>query len=223
MELEKFLICAKCAILFNSKEAHFENCLVDEPIINYKDGKNISCYTCGREDVDYSQSELEKKEFARCIKCESNCQTKRCYKYDYLWTLHTEQVHKLDINRQLLFYTKEFNIEKVKELLEAGANPNIIFKQYTIRGWGYHYVLCYNFDGSIINNKKSIFLSSLHNCIEEFRWADNDNFKNKIIHTAKILLDFGAEKEKNKELFESYLGKFAEEDGLKYTFYSLFE
>lgn len=223
--MDKYIKCPKCAKLCNYKENHFENCTVDEPIINYVNGINLCCYTCGRKDVNYSPSELENPEKARCRECESSCITERCYKYDYLWSARTDQIHKLDLNKQLLYYTNEWNIPKMKEVLEKGANPNYEYIQDYYRGHGRFYLLYYNEDGSeMFAEDKKIRDSAINYCITEFRFCENDKQRNKIIEMAKLLIEFGADKIKGKEKLETYLSKsLAQKDVMRWNFYSLFE
>jgi hypothetical protein len=228
MNSNKYVYCPKCGLFSNFEDRHYETCQSEEAIENYIDGVNICCYACGRQDVEYSDASLEKKELAVCKRCEKNCRTKKYFKYEYLWSYNTHQVHKLSIDRQLVFYVREFNINKIKELLKKGANANYIHKQDTIRNYGYHYILLYNNDGSSMNENNNNLTDTnlLEHCITEFRWTydvDDEQLCNKIIKSAKLLLDHGANKKTGKDFFESYLGKFTEKDGLKYTFYSIFE
>lgn len=227
MEIEKYIKCAKCAGLYNYKDNHYEKCTIDEYFVNYKDGINICCYICGKEDVRYSSYELENPECARCVNCEADCRTKRTYKYDYLWSAHTNQVHKLSLDRQLMYYVRKWNLLKMREILEKGANPNFEFRQDYYRGHGHFYLLYYNADGTEMNTSGEnnlINQSPLRHCIEEFRFCDSDDQRNKIIEMAKLLIEFGANVIEEKIFFESYLGKYQnKEDGLRHVFYSLFE
>ena len=60
------------------------------------------------------------------MNCEADCRTKRTYKYDYLWSVHKNQVHKLSLDRQLMYYVCKWNLLKMREILEKGANHKFI-------------------------------------------------------------------------------------------------
>lgn len=225
MEPERYIKCSNCAGVFNYNDRHPSTCNFPNLEITFKDGINICCWTCGREDVEYSEKELEKKEQARCTRCESNCRMQKFKQFEHLYSYHTDQVHKLEIDRQLQFYVREGNLIKVKKLLEKGANPNYIFNQATFSADGCWYVLWYNADGSINTEPTHPALreTMLSICIGNFRYGDYENDFIREFQIAKLLVEYGANTNDELQVYEKLCGKYEEGDGIRYDFYSLLQ
>ena len=101
--------CAYCAQLFNLFDDHILNCNT-----NYdKDlNKVLSCYSCGNENInEFSKSQLNRGEMARCNKCVNIDNKQKYAKYDYLYSSS--------------YYTKEKYKHIDKELYGAISNEII--------------------------------------------------------------------------------------------------
>jgi len=126
MEEEKYIKCKYCSGTYKYEDHHVERCKA-----NYDEVRGIlCCYSCGEENKNYSQSQLAKKDKARCTECVINHTIQKFapYLHLYSWAPRgtTEVLPMMSINAQLIHYVSNLNFKKVRTLLAQHANPNYI-------------------------------------------------------------------------------------------------
>jgi hypothetical protein len=218
--------CAYCAQLFNLFDDHILNC-----ITNYdKDlDKVLSCYSCGNENInEFSKSQLNKRENARCNECVNNGNNLKYAKYDYLYWSHYNTKYKykhIDDELYCIIFNKEISEETLnlmKKLLNDGGNPN-----YDRQDTYYHerceHIYLYNEDGTEFPETTYFQpTSSLKSCI--FSFSDclkSDDDRNLLIKYAKLLIEYGANKENGKKIYEDRYGIPEQQNQPWYSLYSL--
>lgn len=205
--------CPYCNELlpYNDKKTHMDNC---NPNWNEING-TLYCYSCGKLNTDknlFTSSQLNKEHLARCKECVTNNNYNKYVKYKY--TISASYINNtnlfydnkmLKLNKELYSYASDFNYEKVLELLQQGANPNYV-RQADIIEWIEYTDICdkkyicpvgfylYDENGNEISEKASYQpTTAFRSCIFSLS-SVYCNFNN-IYKTAKLLLEFGADKE----------------------------
>lgn len=202
IEIEKYIKCKYCGQICIYNSLHQENC-----ITNWNENSGLkSCYSCG---IDYnekifSQTQLKKDFLARCIKCVSTNPNKiiKHEKYIHLYkkSINEKIVSIQNINKQLEYYIKELNEEKIYELLKSGADPNYSRQKTIYDNKNHEYVYLYDSNGNEIkenddDNNVIQPINPLRLCI--FYLCDCTNTDEKfrlIFNIAKLLIDYRADK-----------------------------
>ncbi len=207
---EKYIKCKHCGIICNLNSSHIEEC-----IINWNDLDGIqSCYTCGKSNSSYSKKQLELGFRARCINCVKKGYAEKyapfiyCYKkllYDNIY------LDKITLNKQLEYYVKELDVDKVKELLIKGANPNYHRQETVFLNTTDREVYLWTKDGEEIMQNEKEFLQPitplrlcvfyLSNCL--FTWNDIE----KLYSIGKLLIEYGADKKDALLYFNDLYGE----------------
>jgi len=202
----QYIKCPYCSKTVSYNENHLNIC-----IPNYVDGILLNCYSCGKQNKKYSNSQLTKEDKARCIDCVSNDIKTKFMPYRHLYINEYHREH-YDVNntidKQLEFAVGELNLPKVNELLEIGANPNYN-RQDTFQPINkFIRLLSYNADGSEKPENDDIQPSTpLKLCV--FRFSDCDltcSQRSTLIKIAEQLIKYGASAIEAKEYYECRYG-----------------
>ena len=211
MEAEKYIRCPYCSNLFNYNENHPMTCTS-----NYQDGKILWCFGCGESNKEYSSSQTQKEDKARCTECVSGNKIHKYEPYDYLYySNYNNNIQNININKQLEHSVGCLELDITNELLMAGANPNYK-RQLTFRPY-----LLYNADGTECPEEDDEQpTTSLKLCV--FRFSDcclEEKDKIVIIEIAKLLIRFGANKEEAIAYYKMRYGIPDKTNDLFHTLY----
>ncbi len=191
-----YIKCKYCGITNELNSFHMKKC-----ITNWDLNTGLkSCFSCGKTDQTYSSKQLSLDHKARCTNCIKYNKNDQYAPFTHLYKkiLFTEtHIHLLDIDSQLEYYTQETNFDKVKQLLESGANPNYC-RQKTISNITDNNVLVYTKDGNKVpESDKEIpqpktplrmCVFNLTNC-----FATRNDLE-RLIQITKLLIEYGADK-----------------------------
>jgi hypothetical protein len=204
--------CTYCKSIFPSNDEKNHTC---HPNFD-KDVGILFCYSCGDSSGNYTQSQLNKDDKARCKKCVNINNFHRYSQYD----------HIIDFDESLNESVGDLDLEQTRYLLEkCNANANCP-RQKTICISPMKYVSCYNSDGSKILDINSYQPTTpLKLCI--FKMSDCTltlNDQQRIVNIAQLLIAYGATNFHDAiEYFESRYGKrICDELCPYYKLYSLF-
>lgn len=142
-EIEKYIRCRYCSELYNYNNDH-------KCIDNYKEDKIIYCYRCGEKNKEYSNTQLLKKEKARCKTCILYGEKTRYAPYSYLYEgKHDDVLDLMHINKKLIYYITNLDLQKVNELLkDDNINPNYMRQDNFFDTKEHRWACWYNKDGS---------------------------------------------------------------------------
>ncbi len=206
---EHYIKCKYCAQVCKLDSDHVENC-----VINWNDSSGLkACFSCGNPNSSYSKTQLELGFRARCINCVKN---KIHSKYEPNIHLYkklvgdSKNISMLNINKQLEYYVGEYNVEKVRELLIQGANPNYCRQASIYLNNFDRHVFIYDEFGNEIPESDNEFLqpiNPLRLCIFYLSNMLNsyEDLK-KIIEISKNLIKFGADKSDGLKYFRELYG-----------------
>ena len=196
----KYIKCKYCSGLYNYYDKHVINCAN-----NYDETNGILfCYSCNGTNKQYSKTQQQKRDKARCLECVTNNTMHKYAPYLHLYQ-PMSKVELMNINAQLYYCVEDLNLSKMRELLEQGADPNYCRQDLFFDDNENEWIYWYNKDGTekgeidyyqpITPLNLCVFLFS--NCL--FEKKDQYN----IILMAKILIQFGAQTFNAIKYFES--------------------
>ena len=215
---DECICCLYCGLFFNDVTHPLHCC--DQM------GELISCYSCNQSyDASscsglFSKNQLQKEHLARCNKCVQEKNTTKYAKYEYLYhdKNYMSFLDKLHINKQLVHYVSMNNVEKVKELLAFGANPN-----YNRQKQLDHHVYLYDPKGVEIEERNdSQPTNSLRLCIFQLNtcyYTAQEFEKNQTI--AEWLCKYGANKQDGLAYFHTLFTTIYPEEGEMMKMYHL--
>lgn len=218
MSSQLYIKCPYCSKTVIYGDEHLENCCT-----NYIDETLLFCYSCGKNNNKFSNSQLEKKrDKARCIECVKNNTVTKFEPFDYLFRDKCSEKNTEHFDSQLMNAISKLDLEKVNELLLLNANVNYVSQESFYCPIEFSYLLSYNDDGS---EKKDLDITSastpLKLCV--FKFSDivlSEHDKLKIIDIATQLIKFGASVTEATEYFVSRYGISSDKD-LYQLFYEL--
>jgi hypothetical protein len=196
----EYIICPYCKILTNEIE-HPNRCIPEE-------SETLLCYTCFKPNKSYSSKQLTKGVMAKCKDCVEDGKTTRYTRYGlYYGSSWGSGPFTFNVNKKLYFFAGELEVEKVRNLLEAGADPNYI-RQKTISSNvvpGYKEVYVYNKHGEVIPDlEPNQPTTPLKYVIFRVGHPDiQQNYSEEIIEIIKLLLEKGANRQEGLDYFNN--------------------
>lgn len=200
MNTQDNFICEYCGKIITNILDHIEKCSSDNSRNYDENGKVLRCYSCGLTDQEYSKSQLS-VEKSRCKNCvASNIKEKhKPFAYPAYKGVKND-------NTELMENVERIDLEKVRELLEKGANAN-----YHRQDYFYNVIqnrAKYNFDGSEKEeNDKKQPCTPLKMCV--FRFSDcviGLEQRREIIKIVELLLSYGGDRMEALEYFWDLYG-----------------
>ncbi len=203
-----YLMCPYCGVLFSFAQAH-ETKLEQSHIKNctgtYDPAVGITnCYSCGKTDGSYTNSQIAKEHKARCKECIGSDNKNRFGQWDYLATggpWEPEPNPHKPPNHKLTHWVSEGKVDQVHKQLELGADPNYIRQDYVANHWPEYDIYIrslhlFDANGNEIPEEDTeqpttplkLCIFSLSNCMNSEQ--DDMNY----CKIAQLLIDYGAEK-----------------------------
>jgi hypothetical protein len=156
------------------------------------------CYSCGKTDVEYSNSQKSKNELGRCVTCVHKGVTEKFQRFK-----PTQE------NNELTNAVGDLNLDEVKRLLISGSNPNYIRQAYVYTEGLYR--LRFHQDGSrFADIGEGQPTTPLKLCV--FRYSDcllTDAGRDTLIKIANELIQAGANAEEGLNYCVDRYGDFA--------------
>ena len=199
---EIYILCEYCGILTDINDNHISLCAKDSSA-NYNEQEGIiSCYSCGMKNQQYSKSQMQKLELARCRTCVENNVTTKFMPYQDV--AYNGASH---LNVELYDNIANLNYQKVIELLNNGADPNYIRQEFM----NINDMLrpLYNHDATEKSERDQTQPNTpIKLCV--FRFSDcllNDNDRMTLIDIANILITHGAD---TRSAFQYFISRYGQ-------------